>query len=162
MSTLSALPPDVYSPDQLGAALLELQDHMNTLRDEAVRQKVGRAANKAAVPLPVSPALSSLLTIAGIAPDDATALEALSADLEILRTQAPVAHLIFAAQPNTTLKRQLVSWFRQEIHPACLLTFAARSDLAGGIVIQTGSHVYDCSFRQRILATKAEISRHVR
>ncbi len=64
-----------------------------------------------------------------------------------------------APKPATrTLKRQLTVWFRAEIHPYALLTFALRSDLCGGIVVQTGSNLYDFSFREPLINNRRRIA----
>jgi len=162
MSESLALPSSLYSPDQLGVVLMELQTHAEQLRDAGVRKRLGRGADKSvATGVEFSPLLAGVLEAAKADPNDAPQLEALATNLEALRRQAPVVHLTFAAMPNAALKQKIAAWFREQIHPAFLLTFGARGDLGGGVVLQTGSHVYDYSFRQRILDNKAKITQGV-
>jgi F0F1-type ATP synthase delta subunit len=66
-------------------------------------------------------------------------------------------HLTLGAPATRTLKRQLTVWFRSQIHPDSLLTFAARSDIGGGLILRAGSRVYDFSFRSKILENKSRI-----
>jgi hypothetical protein len=149
------LPVDVYSVEQLSSLIAELREHASAVRSATVRAKVSERRQE--VPAP-SPLLTSLLHGTTTKVDDATASEALLKDLETLRKKAPIAHITLAALPTRTIKRQLVVWFRAEIHPYALLTFAMRSDIGGGLILQVGSHIYDLSFRQQLLANKQRIS----
>lgn len=149
MSTLTTLPPDLYSPDQLSSITLELRAYINKLRDSAVRAQA-QQKRQPALP-PISGLLESLL-------EDATSNkgtpEQLLAELETMLNKAPVVHLILSTIPGQTFKRQITTWFRREVSPQVLLTFAARSDIGGGMVVQVGAHLYDFSFKQALLKNK--------
>lgn len=154
------LPVTIYSPDQISAALLELNTYQAALRDAVVRQNKGTSAT---LPEP-GHLLAALIASAELDAQDANALADLRKTLETLLTKAPVVHLTLAALPNSSFKQQLTSWFRTEISPDILLTFAVRSDIGGGVVLSVGSHVYDFSFKRQLLANKhriAEIAQRV-
>lgn len=156
MTTTSVrLPLDVYSPEQLSSLLLELHQYINRVRSEAIRAKA-KANNDADEP-ELSVVLASLLHGSGIDQSETAKLEALHKQLDTVLKTAPVMHITLPAMPGRTLKRQLTVWFRTQIHPESLLTFAARSDMGGGIMLQAGSHFYDYSFRARILANPKRI-----
>lgn len=150
------LPDDVYSPDQMSVAILELSDYQNALRDALVHTTAG-SKKPTETPEP-SAHLASLASSANIDLQNAAALDTLRKQLELLLRKAPVAHITLAAVPSLTIKRKLVAWFRQEISPYMLLTFTARTDLGGGIVVQAGSHLYDFSFKRQLLANKQKIT----
>jgi hypothetical protein len=151
------LPIDLYSADQLSAAMLELHDYIGVLRDEAVRAKAkGNAAR--ADSMHISAFLLGLFHGAGLAPDDRAAAESLLHALEIIRSKAPIVHITLPALPNRTFKRKLTVWFRSEVHQHTFLTFTTRSDIGGGIMVQAGSHLYDFSFRQQLLGNKHRIA----
>lgn len=156
MTDAVRLPVDLYSPDQLSAVILELRAHTSALRDAAVRAKTTGATITA--PAHTSALLLGALKGAGVSTTDQAGAEKLLRELEAIRDKAPAVHLMMAALPNRDLKRKLTEWFRSEIHPYTLLTFATRADMGGGVIIQAGSHVYDFSFRQQILGHKARIS----
>jgi len=163
MSALK-LPLDLYSPDQLGIIILETGNHANVLRDAGVRARTSGNADTAE-PLHASALLTGVLQGNGLSANDHASLEALSKGLKLIRDKAPVAHLTLAALPNRSLKRQLTEWFRKEVSPYMLLTFAVRTDIGGGAVLRVGSRVYDFSFRQQIVSNKhriAEIFENVR
>lgn len=146
------LPPDTYSPDQLSELLLELQDLLTAIRDNSVRGKDG------AEPLVLSAELTQLLAENKINTEDAPAIELLTKDIQTVLQEAPTARMLLAAAPGRPLKRQIVAWFRTEIHPLMLVTFTARSDLGGGAIVQVGSHLYDLSFRRSIIDNKSRLT----
>jgi hypothetical protein len=149
------LPIDVFSPDQLSGIVVELQTYRGKLRDAAVRAK---ATKTKATELPeLSDPLANLLRNSGAATDDTVALEAIYKELQTILKDAPVMHFTLAAAAGRTLKRQLTVWFRTQVHPHSLLTFAIRSDIGGGMLLQAGSHFYDYSFRDRLLANKQRL-----
>lgn len=155
------LPVDLYSSDQLGAVILELRSYISALRSAEVRIKAGKPPAEA-------PRTSALLLGAfhgaGLKTDNPKSAEQLLEQLELVRKQAPIAHITLPDLPGRTLKRQLTVWFRTAIHPYLLLTFAVRSDMCGGIIVQAGSHIYDFSFREQLLQQRsriAEIAGHV-
>jgi hypothetical protein len=150
------LPLDLYSPEQLSAIIIELRGHISSLRDASVRAKAAHAT--APEPAHTSALLLGVLRESGVTPTDQPESEKLLKDLEAIRNKAPAVHLMMAALPNRDLKRKLTDWFRAEIHPYALLTFAVRADIGGGIIIQAGSHVYNWSFREQILSHKSRIS----
>ena len=151
------LPADVYSPDQLGIALWELSGLIAKLQDAAVRGAVVKEGAQQQ-DVHVSKFLLSILHSAGISPADRPALEQLQANLQQVRDQAPVAHMVLPALPNQTLKRQLVEWFRAQIHQQMMMTFAVRSDIGGGFIMRIGSRQYDYTFRTQLLANKQRIA----
>lgn len=150
------LPIDLYSPDQLSAIIIELRTYIGSLRDATVRAKA--AHGEVGEPMHLSALLLGAFTGAGIKTTDQDGAEKLLLQLQAIRDKAPAVHLMMAALPNRQLKRKLTEWFRAQIHPYAMLTFATRTDIGGGIVVQAGSHIYDYSFRQQLLGNKHRIS----
>lgn len=147
---------DVYSPDHVGIVLWELERLMTWLRDASVRASVA-GQDEAKHEVHLSAFLLGVLEGAKVAPDKLDELEQLHATLCAVRDQAPVAHMVLTALPTRSLKRQLVEWFRAEVHQQCLVTFAVRSDLGGGFLLRIGSKHYDFTFRGRLLENKHRI-----
>lgn len=149
------LPADVYSPDQVGIVLWELSTLIAKLQDESVRATVSPKAPLG--DLHVSNFLLGVLHSTGIKPDDKAELERLQHNLQIVRDKAPVAHMVLPALPNRTLKRQLVDWFRSQVHQQMMVTFAVRGDIGGGFLLRIGSRQYDYTFRAQLLNNKHRI-----
>lgn len=150
-----SLPVDTYSPDQLSELVLELQDLSSAARDANARRKDDTTSIEAPT---LSVDLSQLLQQNNISPDDPSALETFTKEVVTTLEKAPTVHILLAAMPARAMRRQIVTWFRTEINAQSLVTFAARSDLGGGAVVQVGSHLYDLSFRRLIIDHKARIT----
>jgi hypothetical protein len=148
------LPADVYSPDQLGIVLWELGDVTAKLRDASARSTVSKTDGQEQPEVHTSALLLNVLQTAGVSARDHRALEQLAEEIKSVRDQAPTVHMMLAALPNRAMKRLIVEWFRRELHPQLLLTFAARGDIGGGFILRAGSKQYDFSFRARILENK--------
>lgn len=146
------LPVDVYSPDQLSELLLQLQDVAGVVRGAAARKSADTE------PVTLSPELEQLLTLNKITVDDANALDELGKQIQATLDKAPAVHVMLAAMPGRAIRRQLTTWFRTQVNPFTLITFAARSDLGGGAIVQAGSHLYDLSFRRTILDNKKRLT----
>ena len=146
------LPLDIYSPDQLNGLVIEARDAIAALRQRAALSKAGNKAGKLSAPA-VSESLQRLageLTIESV--------DRVVKGLELLRDTVPTIRLVLAAQPNAQFKESLVKWFRHEVHPQVLLVFVVRSDIGGGVVVQTVGHVYDFSFKRQLMAAKPRIA----
>lgn len=146
------LPTDVYSQDQLSQLVLELRDLASHVRGATAR------GNKRETAPNTSVLLAQLLEANHVASDDIAAIEALATESQKALDTAPTAHIMLTAVPGTSIKRMLTEWFRTNCSPLILLTFAARSDLGGGIVVHAGSHLYDMSFRRRIIDNKSRLT----
>lgn len=150
------LPADVYSPDHIGVVLWELGHLIDHRRNESTRAKV--VANAPTDDPHLSALLSGVLKSSKVDTNDLTALEQLQTGLRFVRDKAPVAHILLSASPTKVLKRELVEWFRTQLHAQCLITFAMRSDIGGGFVLRIGSKQYDFSYRQRLLEDKHRLT----
>jgi hypothetical protein len=127
---------------------MELRAYIGARRDAARRSDHGGALEPA-----VSSELRSIIDSAS-----GQSAEQLLSELEQLLKNAPSVHIITAAKPNITLKQQITAWFRTQIHPNTLLTFAQRRDLGGGVIVRAGSRIYDFSFKRKILDNKHRIT----
>lgn len=151
------LPVDVYSPDQLGIVLWELGDVTAKLRQSETRAAVAKGEEQEPHEIHTSALLLNVLRTAGVSMKDHKELEQLAEEIKTIRDKAPTVHMMLAALPNRAMKRQIVDWFRSELHPQLLLTFAARGDIGGGFILRAGSKQYDFSFRARLLDNKQRL-----
>lgn len=150
------LPADIYSPDHIGVVLWELGHLIDHQRNASTRAKVV-SDSPADVPH-LSALLVGVLKSSKVDTNDLAALEQLQKGLRLIRDKAPVAHIVLSASPTKVLKRELVGWFRAQLHAQCLVTFAMRSDIGGGFVLRIGSKQYDFSYRQRLLEDKHRLT----
>jgi len=151
-----SLPADVHSPDHIGVVLWELGQLISHLDNASTRAKLAPGHIEEAKHL--SALLMGVLQTTRIAADDQKALVHLQSELRVIRDKAPVAHIVLAANPTRSLKRELVDWFRTQLHAQCLVTFSMRHDIGGGFVLRVGSKQYDFSYRQRLLEDKHRLT----
>lgn len=150
MANPKQLPDSIYSPEQLEACQMELEQYLGWRRRQETRKKVGASA-KAPEPFVLSPEMGDLLGNS----DDAAKLS--MAELEDWQTQLgewlkkPVVHLTFAVPPTVGIKADMVKWFRKEISPDLLVRFGINRNIIGGLVVRTTGHIYDFSFRKQFL-----------
>ena len=145
-SKLLALPMSLYSSDQLSAVAEELHHvavKLGQKRRHDPKAQVEELSPLAAAALELLPPASRA--------DDA-AIEQLRVQLERMATAAPVVTLVLAGAATSRLKQELVAWLRQNVHAGLLVNFRVNPDIAGGVVIRSTNHLYDCSFRRLLLA----------
>jgi F0F1-type ATP synthase delta subunit len=149
------LPIDLYSIDQLSAVIIELRNYIGDLHDRNVRKKLSKDHSEA---LPqISALLLGVLHGAETRQGDLAAAEKTLKALQDLRNNAPTIRVALPDIPDRTLKRQFTVWFRTQINPTTLLSFALRTDIGGGAIIQSGSHVYDFSLKAKIINNREQI-----
>jgi hypothetical protein len=145
------LPAEIYSPDQISELTLELRNYIDTRRDRNLQKQTG-----ADVPPP--PMSTELRKLFEATSEEVGTPESLLLELEKVLRNYPVVHLLLAATPGISLKKQLTLWFRTEIDHRILLTFNVRHDIGGGAMVRAGSKVYDFTFRKKILDNKHRIT----
>ncbi|MDL2341877.1 MAG: hypothetical protein QFB87_02240 [Patescibacteria group bacterium] len=72
----------------------------------------------------------------------------LLAFLQSVRTQAPVLHISFGADPAASFIEKLMTWLRREISPQVLLTIGLQPNIGAGCLVRSTNKFYDFSLRQ--------------
>lgn len=70
--------------------------------------------------------------------------------LQQARTQAPVLHMSFSADPSPLFMTGLMGWLRQEIHPLVMLQIGLQPTIGAGCVVRTNNKYFDFSLRERL------------
>lgn len=70
--------------------------------------------------------------------------------IDDLRKNAPVMHISFASDPNSNFMTKLVTWLRQEIHPAVLISVGLQPSIAAGCIVRTTNKYFDFSLRKQL------------
>lgn len=78
--------------------------------------------------------------------------------LEKAIASAPTFEVFLAAEPSAMLLQEIVTWFRDNLHKQSLLTYKIRRSILGGAIVRTRNHMYDFSFRPKIMATKGRFA----
>lgn len=73
----------------------------------------------------------------------------LYAFLKQIRTDAPILHMSFSADPSPLFTQKLISWLRSELHPLVLLQIGIQPNIGAGCVVRTSNKYFDFSLRSR-------------
>jgi hypothetical protein len=150
-----AAQPTVVLPGTLigRSDLARLVREVESVDDDFEGQKV-REHKTTGFSIPtMSRSLSDFLQLNSIDIANTQVRMELKNQLRIMKDKSPIIHMTFAAEPEPEFLQQLVTWIRQEIHPAALLTLGLQPALIGGVKMRTPNHIHDYSVRT-MLSTK--------
>ncbi len=144
------IPASVSSPQDVTALSLEVQSYAKWYSQYANAAKL-KATYKEPQP-DITPIASELIRDwAKQSPLSGESLDQLIKELAEKTKLSPVMTITLAAPATSEVKKALVSWCRENINPDILITFRFSSSLLGGMVVRSGSHIFDWSFRRVIL-----------
>jgi hypothetical protein len=147
------LSEEVSSPQDLKTLILEIHDYARWYSHNAIKKRLRvQARRKDSLEPTLSSAASAVIyQWAQQHPLSPKSFDELLATLDTYARTAPEFTVTLAAAPTNGLKRILVGWCRDNIAPNVLVNFQFNAGLLGGMVVRSGSHVYDWSFRRQIL-----------
>ena len=141
------LPASVYSPSLIESVIYETGEYLDWYREAHVHKTVG--AKVAEEP---SFTGETVQTIEAWFDGKKPTVMGIEELLDHLRgLNLPTVHVTLAALPNHSQRASLVDWFRVQINPDVLIAFVADRSLGGGVMVRTPNHVFDYSWRQRLV-----------
>lgn len=144
------LPASISSTQDVTALGLEVQEYAKWYSQYANAAK-RKIAYKEPQP-EVTPVASELIREWGKqSPLSQERLDQLVKELNSKTKSAPTMTITLAAPATSDVKKALVAWARKNINPDVLITFRFNSTLLGGMVVRSGSRIFDWSFRRAIL-----------
>ncbi len=147
------LPNSVSSPQDLQALAGEIKEYSRWYSHNAIKKQIGGKASSEQPAL--SPSAVELLNgWSTKKPLSQESISELIVNLESFSDSAPSLAITLAAPPTNSLKITLVAWCRENIAPDALVTFRFNATILGGMVVRSGSHIYDWSFRRQILEAR--------
>ncbi|MBP9667274.1 F0F1 ATP synthase subunit delta [Candidatus Saccharibacteria bacterium] len=151
-----SLPDTIASSQDLMALILDVKEYARWFAHESIKKQVHVAASNHALSL--SPVAVEVIRTWGTSqPLTTVRLDELLQTLEAYQKQAPSMTVTLAAPASRKLKTTIVAWCRQHITPTMLVTFDFNATILGGMVVRSGSHIYDWSIRRAILDNKASL-----
>lgn len=141
------LPSSVASQQDLGALEREVREYARWFAHEAIKKRSG--VKHASEPPALSTGAKELVRGA-----EQAQLEEIIETLKTYATGAPSITITLAAPPPNSLKTTLIAWCRENIAPNILVNFRFNSALLGGMVVHSGSRVFDWSFRRQVLENR--------
>lgn len=147
------LDESISSLQDLKSLILEIHEYERWFSHNAIKKQVHvRTATK---PPELTPAARAVMREWSTGKElTVKSLDELIKTLEAYGHKAPSISITLAALPSAGLKKTLVAWCRNNISPNIMVDFQFNSTLLGGLVVRSGSHVFDWSFRRQILAER--------
>lgn len=163
MKTRVNLPDDVASIQDLTSLILEIREYVKWFSHNAILERVSK--KRTTKPIAISSSATKLLQQwEKLQPITTRSLDELLDTLNVYRNTAPSLSITLAAPVTNDIKQTLINWCRTNIAPNVMVTFGFNATLLGGLVIHSGSRIFDWSFRRQILASRnnfAEVLRRV-
>lgn len=154
------LPNNIHSIQDINQLLLELHEYMAWYGQSSVRKQV---EVEMAEPPTISALTQELLADwHGKKSMSAKTIEKLVFALEDLKNDAPRVSITLAAPAGRKLKIQLVRWCRSNLDEHALVEFGFDKSLLGGMVVRYKSHIYDWSFRRKIVENRYDFIKALR
>ncbi len=146
----------IASPQDLKAVSLEIREYARWYSHNAIKKRVRIHMKRAAAEAPTISHAATAIIREWTKQNPLTqhGFDQLLAALETYARTAPQLTITLAAPPTAGLKKTLVARCRQNISPNMLVNFQFNSGLLGGMVVRSGSHVFDWSFRRQILESR--------
>lgn len=145
-----SLPDTLTSREEVIGVVREVHQFAAWVQQVGIAKKAGASLD---LPEPQLSAITRALLIDykkqhGLASKD---LDVLTSELERLHKTATTLTVTLAAPATSEVKAELIRWVRTNLGQNILITFQFNSTILGGLIVRCGSHVYDWSFRSRIL-----------
>jgi F0F1-type ATP synthase delta subunit len=138
-----ALPLLVISPSDVSRLARELESLHDYLHQASLR-KGGEA-----VKLPrTSRLLDELATTNNLNLLQAGDRNQAASFLKHITKESPVVTMSFAAEPSAAFLAKVVTWLRQNVHPALLLRVGLQPTIAAGFTLRTTNKQFDFSLRK--------------
>lgn len=149
------LPDTVASLQDLTTLILEVRDYTKWFSHNAILQRVSK--KKTAQPLVLSPSASELMRdFEKIQPLSTRSLDELIDTLNLYKNTAPTLTITLAAPPTNDIKQTLINWCRKNVAPNVMIAFRFNTTILGGLVVHSGSRIFDWSFRRQILDARGQ------
>lgn len=146
---MAGLPAQVTGPVDVGRLIRELEAMDNTLLQLSVR------AGGSEMKLPrVSHLMEQTAQLNKLNLLQAADRKILEQFLAAIKKESPIVHVSFSADPAPAFIEKLVTWLRQEIHPAVLLTVGLQPTIGAGCIVRTINKQFDFSLRQDFFKKK--------
>jgi hypothetical protein len=139
---------------QLPASLAQPVDLNRMIRDlELISEHLGQEALKdpnKKIPVNLPDKIKDISEKYHIDVSDKKQRENLLAWMKHLREIAPVVNVSFGSEASDQVTQKVTAWFRQEIHPYCLVVVGLEPDIGVGSMVRTSNRVFDFSLKTKI------------
>ncbi|HVX58604.1 MAG TPA: F0F1 ATP synthase subunit delta [Candidatus Saccharimonadales bacterium] len=147
------LEESVSSLQDLKAVILEIREYARWQAHNEIKKQLKAKSGKKSEAPTLSPSAQNVLhSWVSRGPINPKSMDELVTTLENYAKSAPQFTIVLAAMPTASLKKTIVNWCRSNVAPNVMVNFQFNSSILGGMVVRSGSHVYDWSFRRQIMS----------
>ena len=147
------LPNNVYTNQDIEDLIFNIQVFAKWYGQDKVKKRLS-VSGRSSQP-DISSEASELLHDWSIqTPLSVASIDELIEGLENFKETAEQITITLATVPSGSLKMSLVNWFRQNVKLNILVNFQVNKEILGGIVVRSGSRIFDLSFRRQLIAAK--------
>lgn len=151
------LPAIISSTQDLSNLIIEIGGYARWFAKDAIRRRVStkkRKKHSNDEPVLSSAASEVIRNWSSSNPMTSLSLNKLVKTLEKSKASASVIAITLAAPPTNEVKTKLVAWCRKNIAPDVMVSFNFNTTILGGMVVRSGSRIFDWSFKRQILAAR--------
>ncbi len=151
------LPETIASKQDISTLIAEIREYAQWFEHETIKRRM----NVTELSTPPQFSTTAVRLIHDLSVEHTVTLELitqLAKELEVYAQTAPNISITLAAPITPSVKEELVRWCRENISPMTLVSFTFNTTLLGGLVVRYGSHVYDWSFRRKILDNRSRLA----
>ncbi|MHB1865406.1 MAG: hypothetical protein ACYCPS_04600 [Candidatus Saccharimonadales bacterium] len=142
------LPSSIAMPVDIG----HIQRELNLI-DEHLNQAAIKDPTKVIV-VKTSAKLTELLSLNKLDIDVKSERSLLISILENLRKTAPVVNISFSTEATDEFIQKIADWFRQQVHPNCLVVVGLDPNIGLGAVVRTSNKVFDFTLKHQLESTR--------
>lgn len=141
------LPSNIVSKADVSRLVREFEQLDDSLTTMAVRQKAGGGETERPA---MSEQLAGFLEKNTLDIDNTSQRTSFVKQLRLLKDKAPIVHMTFAVVADAESLQQLVSWYRESVHPQTVIDVHIQPALVAGVYLRTPNHVHDLSLRAKL------------
>ncbi len=151
------LPPNISSRSDLSALILEIRTYTKWYGQYVNAAKVG-VQFTAAQPELSQTASTLLREHAAHTPLSPETLDQLITALLDVEKNAPSISISLVGPAPAEVKAAIVAWCRTNLHESMLVTIRFNSTILGGMVVRSGSRIFDWSWKRAIMDNRGRFA----
>ena len=138
--------------------IAEISRYSHWISHESIKQRVGASARQEQ-PILSTDTLPFIQTTLGEKSSSPKHLDNLVQALRDYQKQAPTIAITLAAPAPSHVRRELTAWCRKNLGASTLITFSFNQTLLGGMVVRSGSRIFDWSLKRALLEKKESFAK---
>lgn len=145
------LPAFIQSHEQLGLYIMQIDGYRSFL----LQHDAGSPASEPEISAELKKYLQDSSESSEITQ---TILEEKHELFKELKQKAPRFNITFASLPRDSMKRDITTWFRANIHKHALIAFHYDRTIAGGMIVRGRNNILDFSFAPKLEEPKKQLT----